>query len=56
VIAIEPAPEKTSNACGRNFSKEIGEGRVVIYPKGVWIKMMCWTLNVDPQTRLPIRS
>jgi FkbM family methyltransferase len=47
VIAIEPAPENVE-CLRRNFSKEIGEGRVVIYPKGVWDKDDVLTLNVDP--------
>ena len=35
VVAIEPAPE--SIAClRRNFSQEILNGQVVVYPKGVW--------------------
>ncbi len=35
VVAIEPAPQ-TLNAFRRNLAKEIGEGRVVVYPKGAW--------------------
>jgi FkbM family methyltransferase len=35
VVAIEPAPQ-TLNAFRRNLEKEIGEGRVVVYPKGAW--------------------
>jgi FkbM family methyltransferase len=47
VIAIEPAPENIE-CLRRNFAKEVGEGRVVIYPKGVWDKDDFLTLNVDP--------
>jgi FkbM family methyltransferase len=35
VVAIEPAPQ-TLAALRRNFDKEIQEGRVIVYPKGVW--------------------
>jgi FkbM family methyltransferase len=35
VVAIEPSPEAI--AClRRNFAKETAEGRVIVYPKGVW--------------------
>lgn len=47
VIAIEPAPENIESL-RRNFAKEIAEGRVVVYPKGVWDKDDFLTLNVDP--------
>jgi FkbM family methyltransferase len=47
VIAIEPAPENIE-CLRRNFRKEIGEGRVVVYPKGVWDKDDFLTLHVDP--------
>ncbi|MEQ1949315.1 MAG: FkbM family methyltransferase [Bryobacteraceae bacterium] len=35
VIAIEPSP-KTLEALRRNFEREIREGRVTVYPAGVW--------------------
>jgi len=35
VVAVEPAPQ-TLNALRRNFETEIREGRVIVYPKGVW--------------------
>ena len=35
VIAIEPAPDLV-RCLRRTFAKEITEGRVVVYPKGVW--------------------
>lgn len=47
VIAIEPAPENIE-CLRRNFAKEIADGRVVVYPKGVWDKDDFLTLNVDP--------
>lgn len=47
VIAIEPAPENIE-CLRRNFVKEIAEGKVVVYPKGVWDKDDFLTLNVDP--------
>ena len=47
VVAIEPAPENL--ACLRKtFAKEISEGRVIVYPKGVWDKDDVLKLNVDP--------
>jgi FkbM family methyltransferase len=35
VVSIDPAPQ-TLNALRRNFETEIREGRVIVYPKGVW--------------------
>ncbi|MBL8214140.1 MAG: FkbM family methyltransferase [Bryobacterales bacterium] len=37
VIAIEPS-ERNVECLNRNFAKEIAEGRVIVYPKGVWHK------------------
>ncbi|HYM08790.1 MAG TPA: FkbM family methyltransferase, partial [Terriglobales bacterium] len=37
VVAIEPAPENVE-CLQRNFSQEIAQGRVIVYPKGVWNK------------------
>src|SRR5207249_7007341 len=35
IVAIDPSPEAL--AClRRNFQREVGSGRLVIYPKGVW--------------------
>jgi FkbM family methyltransferase len=48
VIAIEPAPENLE-ALRRNFKDEIADGRVVVYPKGVWDKDDVLTLRVDPR-------
>lgn len=47
VVAIEPAPENIE-CLRRNFSKEVEEGRVIIYPKGVWDKDDFLELHVDP--------
>ena len=37
VVAIEPAPQNIE-VLKRNFSSEIEQGRVIVYPKGVWDK------------------
>lgn len=47
IIAIEPAPENIE-VLRRNFVKEIEEGRVVVYPKGVWDKDDFLELHTDP--------
>ena len=47
VVAIEPAPENIE-CLRRNFSKEISENRVIVYPKGVWDKDDMLTLRIDP--------
>lgn len=47
VIAIEPAPENLE-CLRRNFVKEIADGRVVLYPKGIWDKDDVLRLSVDP--------
>jgi FkbM family methyltransferase len=47
VIAIEPAPENLE-CLRRNFAAEIADGRVVVYPKGVWDKDDVLKLSVDP--------
>jgi len=48
VVAIEPGPENVE-CLRRSFSREIGMGRVVVYPKGVWDKDDVLALNVDPR-------
>jgi FkbM family methyltransferase len=35
VVAIEPS-ERNVECLRRNFQREIAEGRVIVYPKGVW--------------------
>jgi len=37
VVAIDLAPEPIQ-CLRRNFESEIREGRVIVYPKGVWDK------------------
>jgi FkbM family methyltransferase len=47
VIAIEPGPENIE-ALRLTFAPEIADGRVVIYPKGIWDKDDVLKLSVDP--------
>ncbi len=47
VVAIEPAPENL-RCLQRTFASEIAEGRVVLYPKGIWDKDDVLKLGVDP--------
>lgn len=47
VVAIEPAPENIE-ALRRAFPTEIADGRLVLYPKGVWHEDAELTMNVDP--------
>jgi FkbM family methyltransferase len=47
VIAIEPAPENLE-CLRRTFAAEIADGRVLLYPKGVWDKDDVLKLSVDP--------
>lgn len=47
VVAIEPAQESL-DCLRRNVSKEISDGRVIVYPKGVWNKDDQLTLSVGP--------
>ena len=47
VIAIEPGPENLE-CLRRNFAAEIADGRVVLYPKGIWDKDDVLKLQVDP--------
>lgn len=46
IIAIEPAPENIE-VLKRNFAPEIGQGRVIVYPKGVWDKDDFLSMNID---------
>lgn len=50
VVAIEPSPDNLE-CLRRNFTKELEDGRVVIYPKGVWDKDDILELLVDPDNR-----
>jgi FkbM family methyltransferase len=47
VIAIEPGPENLE-CLRRNFAKEIAEGRVVLYAKGIWDKDDTLKFAIDP--------
>jgi FkbM family methyltransferase len=48
VVAIEPNP--TALVClRRNFEHEIREGRVIVYPKGVWDKDATLRLTTNPK-------
>lgn len=49
VIAIEPGPENLE-CLRRNFAAEIADGRVVLYPKGIWDKDDVLKLSVDPNS------
>jgi FkbM family methyltransferase len=46
VVSIEPAPENVE-CLRRNFADEIGKGRVIVVPKGVWDRDDILTLRVD---------
>jgi FkbM family methyltransferase len=46
VVSIEPAPENVE-CLRRNFADEIGKGRVIVVPKGVWDRDDILTLHVD---------
>jgi len=47
VVAIEPAPQNLE-CLRRNLAREIEQGRVIVYPKGVWDHEDVLTLRVDP--------
>ena len=49
VVAIEPSPRNVE-VLNRNFSKQIAEGRVIVYPKGVWDKDDVLKMNVNDDT------
>lgn len=46
VVAIEPAPASVE-ALRRTFAREIADGRVIVYPKGVWDKVDTLDLEVS---------
>ena len=46
VVAIEPAPSSIE-ALRRTFQREIAEGRVIVYPKGVWDRVDTLDLEVS---------
>lgn len=45
VVAVEPSPGNVESM-KRTFAREIADGRVIIYPKGVWNKDDTLELNV----------
>ncbi len=47
VVAIEPAPENLE-CLRRTFAAEIAQGRVEVYPKGIWDKDDTLKLSIDP--------
>jgi FkbM family methyltransferase len=47
VVAIEPSPDSVE-CLRRNLAREIADGRVVVYPKGVWDSETTLTLLVNP--------
>jgi FkbM family methyltransferase len=46
VVTIEPAPSNVA-ALRRTFEREIADGRVIVYPKGVWDKVDTLDLEVS---------
>ena len=50
VVAIEPAPDNVE-CLRRNFAKEVADGRVIVYAKGVWDKDDFLDLLVDPDNQ-----
>jgi FkbM family methyltransferase len=46
VVAVEPAPASIASL-QRTFEREIAEGRVIVYPKGVWDKVDTLDLEVS---------
>jgi len=48
VVAIEPAPGPLE-CLRRNLASEIRDGRVIVYPKGVWDSETELVLTVDPR-------
>lgn len=47
VVAIEPSPDSVE-CLRRNLAREVAEGKVVIYPKGIWDSETTLTLMVNP--------
>lgn len=48
VVAIEPAP-RTVECLRRNFEREIADGHVIVYPKGVWDHVDTLELALGPE-------
>jgi len=55
VVAIEPAPGPLE-CLRRNLTPEIREGRVIVYPKGVWDKEAELEMSVDPRAPSTVAS
>jgi FkbM family methyltransferase len=51
VVAIEPSPRNVESL-RRNYAKEIQEGRVIVYPKGVWHQEETLTFHVFDNSAL----
>ena len=49
VVAIEPSPINLA-VLRKNFAKEIQQGRVIVYPKGVWDKDDVLELHLNDDT------
>jgi FkbM family methyltransferase len=49
VVAIEPSPVNVK-VLEKNFAKEIEQGRVIVYPKGVWDKDDVQELHLNDDT------
>ncbi len=50
VVAIEPAPDNVE-CLRRNFQREIEQGRLIVYPKGVWHKVDVLEMMIDPENQ-----
>ena len=51
IVAVEPSPANVA-AMQRTFTKEIADGRVIVYPKGVWDKDDVLVMNLHENTVL----
>lgn len=51
VVAIEPVPASVESL-SRNFADEIEDGRVIVYPKGVWHEQASLEMYVYPESQL----
>jgi FkbM family methyltransferase len=51
VVAVEPS-ERNVECLRRNYAREIEQGRVIVYPKGVWDKDDTLTFNVYENSAL----
>ena len=51
VVAIEPEPNNVESL-RRTYAREIADGRVIVYPKGVWDKDDVLSMMVYPNSAL----